>query len=192
LLLGYKESPVDEERQHLGAMVCALVHEALDFAASGAVAAAGGGVDLVVPVPSTSRPGVPPLARVPGLERVIADALPEVRWEPTLLCRSGAENAPEAPPLAHLRPHASGFVVDPNRVKVVARRVLLLEDTYVSGARAQSAAAALRVAGVHAVVIVPLGRVLRPDQVPLHASFLRRHRRRAAAATTASSVRRRR
>jgi hypothetical protein len=190
VLLGYKESPVAEERHRLGWLVCALVHEALDVVATEAVATAGGELELVVPVPSTSRPGVHALARVPGLERVIADAFPEARWEPTLLCRSGAENAGEVP-LAHMRPHPCGFVVDPNRVKVVARRVLLLDDTYVSGARAQSAAAALRIAGVHAVVIVPLGRVLRPDQVPLHASFLRRHRRRDAAETK-SSVRRRR
>jgi hypothetical protein len=50
----------------------------------------------------------------------------------------------------------------------------LLDDTYVSGARSQSAAAALQLAGGRPV-IAPLGRVLRPDRVLLHAEFLRRH-----------------
>ena len=54
-------------------------------------------------------------------------------------------------------------------------RVLLLDDTYVSGARAQSAAAALSLAAARSTLIVPLGRVLRPDRVALHADFLRRH-----------------
>ena len=53
-------------------------------------------------------------------------------------------------------------------------RVLLLDDTYVSGARSQSAAAALRLAGA-VPVIVPLGRVLRPDRIARHAAFLARH-----------------
>jgi hypothetical protein len=50
--------------------------------------------------------------------------------------------------------------------------VLLLDDTYVSGARAQSAAAALRLSGARAVLIVPLGRVLRPERSALHAAFV--------------------
>ena len=54
-------------------------------------------------------------------------------------------------------------------------RVVLLDDTYVSGARSQSAAAALHRAGARAVLIVPLGRVLRPDRFAAHADFLRRH-----------------
>jgi hypothetical protein len=51
--------------------------------------------------------------------------------------------------------------------------VLLLDDTYVSGARSQSAAAALQRAGAR-TVIGPLGRVLRPDRIALHAEFLGR------------------
>ena len=54
-------------------------------------------------------------------------------------------------------------------------RALLLDDTYVSGARSQSAAAALELAGARSTLIVPIGRVLRPDSVALHADFLRRH-----------------
>lgn len=41
-------------------------------------------------------------------------------------------------------------------------RVLLVDDTYTSGARAQSAASALSIAGAHVVAIVPVGRVINP------------------------------
>ena len=58
---------------------------------------------------------------------------------------------------------------------VAGARVLLLDDTYVSGARAQSAAAALARAGARCTLIAPLGRVLRPGRIALHAEFLRRH-----------------
>ncbi len=62
----------------------------------------------------------------------------------------------------------------------------LLDDTYVSGARAQSAAAALRRAGATSVVIVAVGRVLRPDRSASHARFLRLSR--VPVATTAGGV----
>ncbi|MGH3873516.1 MAG: hypothetical protein ACRDSR_18730 [Pseudonocardiaceae bacterium] len=42
-------------------------------------------------------------------------------------------------------------------------RVLLIEDTFTSGARAQSAASALRFAGASAVAVVSAGRVMSPD-----------------------------
>ncbi len=72
-----------------------------------------------------------------------------------------------------MRPDAGAFAV-PAEVSatVRGRRALLLDDTYVSGARAQSAAAALRRAGARSVVIVVVGRVLRPDRSPAHAAFL--------------------
>lgn len=42
-------------------------------------------------------------------------------------------------------------------------RVPLIEDTFTRGARAQSAASALRLAGASAVAVVSAGRVVRPD-----------------------------
>ena len=73
-----------------------------------------------------------------------------------------------------MRPNARAFAVPASwRAAVRGARVLLLDDTYVSGSRAQSAAAALRLSGARAVLIVPLGRVLRPEQVR-HARRLRR------------------
>jgi adenine/guanine phosphoribosyltransferase-like PRPP-binding protein len=74
-----------------------------------------------------------------------------------------------------MRPHPAAFMVRAHeRAAIAGARVLLLDDTYVSGARSQSAAAALQLAGARPV-IAPLGRVLRPDRVALHAEFLRRH-----------------
>ena len=74
-----------------------------------------------------------------------------------------------------MRPDPAAFTVPPpDRAALRGARVLLLDDTYVSGARSQSAAAALQQAGAR-TVIGPLGRVLRPDRIALHADFLRRH-----------------
>jgi hypothetical protein len=76
-------------------------------------------------------------------------------------------------PVGHMRPSARAFVVPPTlRCRVAGRRLVLLDDAYVSGARSQSAAAALRRAAAASVVIVAVGRVLRPERVPAHAEFL--------------------
>jgi hypothetical protein len=92
------------------------------------------------------------------------------RWDPCALRRGDAT-------VGHMRPDARAFtIVSAARPELVSRRCLLIDDTYVSGARAQSAAAALRRAGARSVVIVVLGRVLRPDRVSAHATFLRQAR----------------
>jgi hypothetical protein len=96
----------------------------------------------------------------------VADAFPAACWSPTLLHRSGA-------PIGHMRPSAHAFAPAAGQLPILSgARVLLLDDTYVSGARAQSAAATLRLAGARAVVIVAAGRVLRPNRVPAHAAYL--------------------
>jgi hypothetical protein len=47
-------------------------------------------------------------------------------------------------------------------IDLSSHRVLLIEDTFTSGARSQSAASALRVAGASAVAVVSAGRVIDP------------------------------
>ena len=174
VLLGYKESPVAEARLRYGAMVRALLTEFLLRHAALLEATAGGPLGLALPVPSTRRPGTAPLGRVEGLGRDVAAALPAARWAPGLLQRAEAPGGP--PPVAHMRPDAAAFRLRrEDRTGVTGRRVLLLDDTYVSGARSQSAAAALQRAGACATLIVPLGRVLRPTAPRCHADFLRRH-----------------
>jgi len=69
-------------------------------------------------------------------------------------------------PLA-LRPGRQGRDLDPGRFGVLARpagaSMLLLDDTWVSGASAQSAAAALKLAGASHVAVVVVGRHVNPD-----------------------------
>ncbi len=94
-----------------------------------------------------------------------------------------------------MHPNAQAFVVPGPWLPTVNRsRVLLLDDTYVSGARAQSAAAALRLSGARAALIVPLGRVLRPEKSALHAAFVQErpagdgHRSRCALAQAGTAI----
>jgi hypothetical protein len=66
-----------------------------------------------------------------------------------------------------LRPGRQGRDLDLDRFQVLARpagaSVLLLDDTWVSGASAQSAAAALKLAGAQHVAVIVLGRHVNPD-----------------------------
>ncbi|BDZ45454.1 hypothetical protein GCM10025866_13630 [Naasia aerilata] len=64
-----------------------------------------------------------------------------------------------------------------NRNQVGGRHVLLLEDTWVSGGRTQSVAAALKAAGAARVSVVTLGRELKPSYGPTR-EYLRTHEQR--------------
>jgi hypothetical protein len=166
--MGYKESPVGDARNRFTPMVRTLLDTFLAVHAPCLAAAAGGPVSLVAPVPSTARPGGSPLALVGGLAEDVCHRIAGARWSSRTLHRGDA-------PIGHMRPDARAFTVAPEaRPELVGARCLLLDDTYVSGARAQSAAAALRGGGARAVVIVALGRVLRPDRVQAHAAYLKR------------------
>jgi hypothetical protein len=165
VLLGYKESPVAEARARFTPMVRLLFEGFLADHADCLTAAAGGPLDHVLAVPSTARPGGSPLHRVEGLAASAAGRTGG-RWSPQLLTRA-------ARPLGHMQPDRAGFAVAAASAgALLGTRVLLLDDTYVSGARAQSAAAELRRAGARSVVIAVLGRVLRTDRVALPPGFL--------------------
>jgi predicted amidophosphoribosyltransferase len=148
-LRGYKDSPVAEARHghevELGAMVEAWM------AANRARLweRFRGRWDLVVTVPSSCRPSGSPadalVSRVPELARLRSGVL--VR---------GPEETD------HLTATRRGFVVAPgvDRRWLSHRRVLVFDDSVVTGARAQSAAAALRLAGAPVVGVVTVGRVV--------------------------------
>jgi len=103
--------------------------------------------DGVIVVPSTLRPAPHPLevllrhrsplplGLLPGLNRTAA-------------------------PLGHNRPNPDAFSTSPN---LEGKRVLLLDDVYTSGARAQSAAFALRRAGAEVTALCVIGRRYNPS-----------------------------
>lgn len=108
--------------------------------------AAGTDWERLTVVPSTSSEGEHPLAT--ALRRV-----PSVfeTYEP-LLVRGDA-------PIGHNQADDDGYRA---LRRLDGDRVLLVDDTFTSGARAQSAASALRLAGARVVAIVPIGRVVNP------------------------------
>jgi hypothetical protein len=173
--MGYKESPVAEARARFASMPAGMLGDFLAAHAGCVAGVAGGTPGVALAVPSTARPhGGTPLSMLDGMSE--AAEAGGARWSSHVLSRAGA-------PVGHMRPDAGAFAVPTAaRPLVEGARVLLLDDTYVSGARAQSAAAALRLAGAASVVVVVLGRVLRPDRSAAHAAFLRTHRRDGCAA----------
>jgi glutamine phosphoribosylpyrophosphate amidotransferase len=169
VVLGYKESPVAEARRRFGRRVGLLFADFFSVHRSCLDAATAGDIDLVMPVPSSSRPGPASLERVEGLVDLSVSVVGSgAIWSPQVLRRAAGA-------IGHMRPDAQAFAVtDASRSALKGARVLLLDDIYVSGARAQSAAAALRHAGATSVLIVPLGRAIRPARIGRHALFLAR------------------
>ena len=175
VLLGYKESPVAEARRRFGAIVRALVRSFLLGHAGRLEATVGGPFDLVLLVPSTHRPGTAPLGLVDGL------GVRRRRRTPHGAVGSGSAATGRCPGRAAARrAHAAGpgglQPARPGRDAPSPVRARSSSTTPMSvAARSQSAASALGRAGARSTLIVPIGRVLRPDRVALHADFLRRH-----------------
>ena len=175
VLLGYKESPVAEARLRFGAMVRALAARVPARPRRDRLEALlGGPIDLVALVPSTHRPGPAPLALVDGLADEVAGALPAARWAAGLLRRAGAPGG--SPPVAHMRPDPAAFTCRRRtghgrrrRPGAASRRHLRQRGPVPERRRRVARGPAPR------TVIAPLGRVLRPDRIALHADFLRRH-----------------
>ncbi|MGH3529974.1 MAG: hypothetical protein ACRDQ6_22135 [Pseudonocardiaceae bacterium] len=79
--------------------------------------------------------------------------LPSLRDVHEKLLRKGSDD------VGHLRPSDHGF--EATR-RLDGKSVLLIDDTFTSGARAQSAASSLASAGANVVAIVAIGRVIDP------------------------------
>jgi adenine/guanine phosphoribosyltransferase-like PRPP-binding protein len=121
----------------------------------GCLSGGAGGVDLITTVPSSAgRPSPHPLAG--ALELVPRLAAP---LEETLV------RGPVA--LGHARASDHGFEV---RRSVEGAKVVLVDDTLTTGARAQSAASALTAWGAQVLAVVVVGRVVDP----LHSLAARR------------------
>jgi predicted amidophosphoribosyltransferase len=148
VLRGYKDSPDAEARGRFLLQVAALLARFLRDHGDCIRRAAGRDWDTVTIVPSSAgRAGVHPLEHAVLLaraQRPLYLTLLE-RTEVDVDHREAAEQAYRA------LPEADG------------RRVLLIDDTFTSGARVQSAASALAVAGADVVAAVVLGRFVRLD-----------------------------
>ena len=162
LLKQYKSSPVPALRRDFTVQVVSLLSYFLHLHRACIARAAGGDWDVVSVVPSSgARPGEHPL--VSGLRLV-----PTLHADVEVLLARGPS------PVGHLA--ASDTAYEPVR-RLYGERVLLVDDTLTSGARAQSAASALNRGGATVVAIVPVGRVIRPDFNDHARQFWARQRR---------------
>jgi adenine/guanine phosphoribosyltransferase-like PRPP-binding protein len=103
--------------------------------------------DFITTVPSTGRPGPHPLEGAVGLVPWLA-----AQHRETLVRGTGT--------MGHNVACDTGFVAAPD---VRGSRILLVDDTFTTGARAQSAASALQLAGARVIAVMPIGRVIDPS-----------------------------
>jgi predicted amidophosphoribosyltransferase len=149
LLRGYKDAPSAEARMARRTALATLVELWLASNADAVRDRCSGGWDLVTTVPSSWRRAGSPadalVEAVPGLAELV---------QPLLV--RGDE------PLGHLVASRRGYVVSSGIERRVlhGRRILVFDDTLTTGARAQSAAAALRECGARVAGILVVGRVL--------------------------------
>ena len=153
-----------EAGARLTAMLARFLHEHSDQVWRAAGMIAGPGLAAVVPS-GQGRPGAHPLAG-------IAASCVDVPIVPL-------STAPGA--AARARGLADGVTAGWLTVggAVVGADLLLVDDTWVSGASAQSAAAALKAAGARRVALVVIGRHVDPAD-PRSAEFLRTLRSQSA------------
>lgn len=153
VLRGYKDAPAVAARRHFARRVGMHLSGFLGAHGACIATAAGASWDSVAVVPSSTRPG--------GARRGSAPAphpLGEVVGTVTHLSGLARVEIVRGPGSAdHLAPRPDAFAVAGD---ARGRRVLLLDDTWVTGARMQSAAAALVSAGAEVVAMVVAGRAV--------------------------------
>jgi predicted amidophosphoribosyltransferase len=158
LLRGYKDASEAEVRSASVDRLAGLFGRWLGDQRSRLLARTGGRWDVVVGVPSSHRPGVPVdalLRAVPALART----------HRPLLVR-GSE------PTDHLVASRRGFEVTPGLGGgSTGDRALVVDDSFTTGARAQSAVAALRAAGIRVAGVLVVGRVVAPDSASWQAAY---------------------
>jgi predicted amidophosphoribosyltransferase len=150
LLRGYKDGPA-AERGLLTVQLAAILGRFTARHLGCLAGLLGGTPDVVTTVPSTrgrARPGPHPLrAAVTAVTALAPLHQPLLAPGPALTGHNQADDAT--------------FRV---RRPLAGERVLLIDDTFTTGARLQSAASALRLAGAGAVAALTAGRVLWPGR----------------------------
>lgn len=147
----YKDAATDASRCRATAVVASLVAHFLLGHQACLSEAAGASWDYVTTVPSSSgRRGPHPLAT--ALSRI-----------PSLAAQHRAVLVRGQEQMGHTRAAPGGFSACR---PVAGDQVLVVDDTFASGARALSAAAALHRAGARVVAVVPVGRVINPAHGP--------------------------
>lgn len=148
-LRGYKDAPVAELRSACTVQLAALLDGWLTSGPPPARLPDPSDWDLVVTVPSSCRPEGDPVAAV-------------VEATPTLAARHRPLLMRGPVPTAHLRAARQGFVLRPDADLGQLRHqaVVVVDDSVITGARSQSAAAALRLQGADVVGAVAVGRLV--------------------------------
>jgi predicted amidophosphoribosyltransferase len=148
VLRGYKDSPDKAARDRFRFQVAALLGRFLRDHGDCVRAAAGRGWDTLTIVPSTAgRAGGHPF------EDAILMARAHRPLYRRLLQRTDA-------PIGHNAANEAAYRASGD---AQGARVLLLDDTFTTGARVQSAASRLTIAGADVVAAVVVGRFMRPD-----------------------------
>lgn len=178
LLRGYKDAPLASTRASAAQRLAAIVRRWLVTDDDRLRQRLDGRGDVVVTVPSSRRPMGSPV------DALVALVPPWAELHRPLLARGPVTTG-------HLMASRQGFVLarHVDRDSVAGCRALVVDDTITTGARAQSAVAALRLARVDVAGVVVVGRVVAPETVPWEAAYweavsARLDARRAAATLT--------
>lgn len=155
VLRRYKDAGAVAARAHFSAVLRARLDRFLTDHGSCLRAAAGGWEALAV-VPTTAR----------GAGRGVAHPLVAVVRDSALGAAPTLAMGPGGTSAAHLRPSPAAFAVPRVGPSAPARRVLVVDDTWVTGARARSAAAALAGAGHVVTGVLVLGLAVDPAAAP--------------------------
>lgn len=162
----YKDAPALSARDHYAGVLGGVLR---DFLARHrrCLEAVTGQWDAAALVPSSSRAPRPAAASCPF--EAVARRVPELgALTRVTLERAGGRTD-------HLRPALDAYVVGTPGRPPRPLRVLMLDDTWVTGARARSAAAAVAAAGSAVVAIVVVGRTVDPLAAPRLARWWERH-----------------
>lgn len=148
-LRGYKDAPVGEARTRYAAQLASMVECWMTAHGPWLSGRLGGMWDVVTTVPSSRRPGPPPVDAIVGGAPSLGDR------QRSLLVRGPA-------PTDHLLADRRGFVPAPGLGPdgLRNRAVLVVDDSVTTGARAQTAVAALRLGGARVAGVLVVGRAM--------------------------------